>query len=227
MTYEDKIILNKLIDAISAPSEFDYVTLSVSITSALLSFCVSVLLGYVTYKLGKRQNQIAEQQYKIAKFDNYRDLHRNLYKSKCMLESILPKIYEYFVAADRDVQKNSIDDYFGQLTELLFSIQNGVSDVMLRGDKQLDVQAVLDLVGSVGHLLIGATQKAPVGMNSWDWVTTVIRSGEFRENLTMDEQVECLFSLSKDPNLKAGMELFVKQYKEVFEGENNILVKLQ
>ena len=105
MTYEDKIILNKLIDAISAPSEFDYVTLSVSITSALLSFCVSVLLGYVTYKLGKRQNQIAEQQYKIAKFDNYRDLHRNLYKSKCMLESILPKIYEYFVAADRDVKR--------------------------------------------------------------------------------------------------------------------------
>ncbi len=188
---------------------------------------LSVLLIDITYRIGKRQNEIAEQQYKIAKFDNYRDLHRNLYKSKCMLESILPKIYEYFVAADRDVQKNSIDDYFGQLTELLFSIQNGVSDVMLRGDKQLDVQAVLDLVGSVGHLLIGATQKAPVGMNSWDWVTTLIKGADFREKLSMDEQVECLFSLSKDPNLKAGMELFVKQYKEIFEGENNILVQLQ
>lgn len=43
----------------------------------------------------------------------------------------------------------------------------------------------------------------------------------------MDEQVECLFSLSKDPNLKAGMELFVEDYKEVFEGENNILAQLQ
>lgn len=188
---------------------------------------LSVLLIDITYRIGKRQNEIAEQQYKIAKFDNYRDLHRNLYKSKCMLESILPKIYEYFVAADRDVQKNSIDDYFGQLTELLFSIQNGVSDVMLRGDKQLDVQAVLDLVGNVGHILIAATQKAPVGMNSWDWVTTLIKGADFREKLSMDEQVECLFSLSKDPNLKAGMELFVKQYKEVFEGENNILVQLQ
>lgn len=234
MTYEDKIILNKLIDAISAPSEFDYVTLSVSITSALLSFCVSVLLGYVTYKLGKRQNQIAEQQtelqkrqYQIEKFNNYKDLHRDIYKCKCFLEAIFPKVYEYYIATDREVQKNSIDDYFTKLTELLFSIQNGVSDAMLRGDKQLDVQAVLDLVGSVGHLLIGATQKAPVGMNSWDWVTTIIRSGEFRENLTMDEQVECLFSLSKDPNLKAGMELFVKQYKAVFEGENNILAQLQ
>ena len=144
-----------------------------------------------------------------------------------MLESILPKIYEYFVAADRDVQKSSIDDYFGKLTELLFSIQNGVSDVMLRGDKQLDVQAVLDLVGSVGHLLIGATQKAPIGMNSWDWVTTLIRGADFREKLSMDEQVECLFSLSKDSDLKSGMELFVKQYKEVFEGKNNILAHLE
>ncbi len=195
---------------------------------------LSVLLIDITYRIGKRQNEIAEQQaelqkqqYKIDKFNLYKDLHRNLYKSKCMLESILPKIYEYFVAADRDVQKNSIDDYFGQLTELLFSIQNGVSDVMLRGDKQLDVQAVLDLAGNVGHILIAATQKAPVGMNSWDWVTTLIKGADFREKLSMDEQVECLLSLSKDPNLKAGMELFVKQYKEVFEGENNILAQLQ
>ncbi len=195
---------------------------------------LSVLLVDVTYGIGKRQNQIAEQQtdiqkqqYKIDKFNLYKDLHRDLYKSKCMLESILPKIYEYFVAADRDVQKNSIDDYFGKLTELLFDVQNRVSDVILRGDKQLDVQAVLDLVGNIGHILIAATQKAPVGMNRWDWVTTLVKGADFREKLSMDEQVECLFSLSKDPNLKAGMELFVKQYKEVFEGENNILAQLQ
>lgn len=228
------IILFAVLVCFNIHREDSGISIDIAPLGTYATLFLSVLLIDVTYNIGKRQNEIskrqneiAEQQYKIAKFDNYRDLHRNLYKSKCMLESILPKIYEYFVAADRDVQKNSIDEYFGQLTELLFSIQNGVSDVMLRGDKQLDVQAVLDLVGSVGHLLIGATQKAPVGMNSWDWVTTIIRSGEFRENLTMDEQVECLFSLSKDPNLKAGMELFVKQYKEVFEGENNILAQLQ
>ena len=234
MDAELKTLLEQLISAISAPSESDINMLAATIASTVMSCCVSVLLGYVTYKFSKRQNEIAEQQtdiqkqqYKIDKFNLYKDLHRDLYKSKCMLESILPKIYEYFVAADRDVQKNSIDDYFGQLTELLFSIQNGVSDVMLRGDKQLDVQAVLDLAGSVGHILIAATQKAPVGMNSWDWVTTLVKGADFREKLSMDEQAECLFSLSKDPNLKAGMELFVKQYKEVFEGENNILAQLQ
>jgi hypothetical protein len=214
--------------------EDNAISIDLSPLDTYATLFLSVLLIDITYRIGKRQNdiakrqnEIAEQQYKIAKFDNYRDLHRDIYKSKCILDSILPKIYEYFVAADRDVQKNSIDDYFGQLTELLFSIQNGVSDVMLRGDKQLDVQAVLDLVGNVGHILIAATQKAPVGMNSWDWVTTLIKGADFREKLSMDEQVECLFSLSKDPNLKAGMELFVKQYKEVFEGENNILAQLQ
>ena len=234
MDPELKTLLEQLISAINTPSSFDILTLCVSITGAFLSFYVSVCLWWTTRNLGKRQNEIAEQQtdiqkqqYKIDKFNLYKDLHRDLYKSKCMLESILPKIYEYFVAADRDVQKNSIDEYFGKLTELLSDIQNRVSDVILRGDKQLDVQAVLDLVGNVGHILIAATQKAPVGMNRWDWVTTLIKGADFREKLSMDEQVECLFSLSKDPNLKAGMELFVKQYKEVFEGENNILAQLQ
>ena len=210
------------------------ISIDLSPINTYATLFLSILLIDVTYSIGKRQNEIAEQQaaiqkqqFKIDKFNHYRDLHRDIYKSKCMLESILPKIYEYFVAADRDVQKSSIDDYFGKLTELLFSIQNGVSDVMLRGDKQLDVQAVLDLVGSVGHLLIGATQKAPIGMNSWDWVTTLIRGADFREKLSMDEQVECLFSLSKDSDLKSGMELFVKQYKEVFEGKNNILAHLE
>lgn len=234
MDPELKTLLEQLISAVNSTNNTDWWMWGVTAISIVVSAILSILLWWSSRKLGKRQNEIAEQQaelqkqqYKIDKFNLYKDLHRNLYKSKCMLESILPKIYDYFVAADRDVQKNSIDDYFGQLTELLFSIQNGVSDVMLRGDKQLDVQAVLDLVGNVGHILIAATQKAPVGMNSWDWVTTLVKGADFREKLSMDEQAECLFSLSKDPNLKAGMELFVKQYKEVFEGENNILAQLQ
>ncbi|MBQ8853494.1 MAG: hypothetical protein IJZ67_04215 [Alistipes sp.] len=209
---------------------------------------LSVLLIDITYRIGKRQNEIAEQQaelqkqqnefvkqqieiqqqqYKIEKFNNYRDLHRDIYKSKCMLDSILPKIYEYFVAADRGVQNNSINEYISKLTELLFDIQNRVSDVMLRGEKQLDVQRVLDLLGSVGALLIKASQNPPLGMNQFDWITTIIKSGEFREHLTMDEQMGCINALARDQGLKAGMELFVKQYKEVFEGENNILVQLQ
>lgn len=172
MDPELKILLEQLISAVNSTNNTDWWMWGVTAISIVVSAILSILLWWTSRKLGKRQNQIAEQQaelqkqqYKIDKFNLYKDLHRNLYKSKCMLESILPKIYEYFVAADRDVQKNSIDDYFGQLTELLFSIQNGVSDVMLRGDKQLDVQAVLDLVGNVGHILIAATQKAPVGMN--------------------------------------------------------------
>ena len=234
MTYEDKIILNKLIDAISAPSEFDYVTLSVSITSALLSFCVSVLLGYVTYKLGKRQNQIAEQQtelqkrqYQIEKFNNYKDLHRDIYKCKCFLEAIFPKVYEYYIATDREVQKNSIDDYFTKLTELLFSIQNGVSDAMLRGDKQLNVDKVRDLLNGAGAILMYASSHPIRHANTQDFFATLYMGAELREKRTLEEQAEYINGLVNDPNLKAGMDMFVKDYKEVFEGENNILAQLQ
>ena len=195
---------------------------------------LSVLLIDITYRIGKRQNEIAEQQaelqkrqYQIEKFNNYKDLHRDIYKCKCLLESILPKIYEYFVAADRSMQNNSINEYIEQLTKLLFDIQNRVSDAMLRGDTQLNVKGVQDLLGGVGALLIKASQNPQLGMNKFDWVTTIINSGEFREKLTKDEQVDCIDSITKDPGLKAGMVLFVKQYREVFEGENNILAQLQ
>lgn len=234
MDPELKTLLEQLISAISTPSEFDYVTLSVSSTSALLSFCVSVLLGYVTYKLGKRQNQIAEQQaelqkrqYQIEKFNNYKDLHRDIYKCKCMFEAILPKIYEYFVAVEREMQNNSIEDHLEQITKLLSDIQVRVSDAMLRGDKQLNVQLVLNLLGGAGNLLIYATQIAPRGMNTFDWRTTLVKGAEFKETLTIEEQATCVKGLAKDSNLNAGIDMFVKDYKKVFEGENNILAQLQ
>lgn len=195
---------------------------------------LSVLLIDITYRIGKRQNQIAEQQaelqkrqYQIEKFNNYKDLHRDIYKCKCMFEAILPKIYEYFVAVEREMQNNSIEDHLEQITKLLSDVQSRVSDAMLRGDKQLDVQAVLNLLGGAGSLLIYATQIAPRGMNTFDWRTTIVKGAEFKETLTIEEQATCISGLAKDPNLKAGVDLFVKNYKAIFEGENNILAQLQ
>ena len=195
---------------------------------------LSVLLIDITYRIGKRQNQIAEQQaaiqkrqYQIEKFNNYKDLHRDIYKCKCMFEAILPKIYEYFVAVEREMQNNSIEDHLEQITKLLSDVQSRVSDAMLRGDKQLDVQAVLNLLGGAGSLLIYATQTAPRGMNTFDWKTTIVKGAEFKETLTIEEQATCISGLAKDPNLKAGVDLFVKNYKAIFVGENNILAQLQ
>ena len=144
-----------------------------------------------------------------------------------MFEAILPRIYEYFVGAEREMQNNSMDDYIEQLTGLLSDIQSRVSDAMLRGDKQLNVQAVLNLLGGVGSLLIYASQIAPRGMNTFDWRTTLVKGAEFKETLTIEEQAACINGLAKDPNLKAGIDMFVKDYKAIFEGENNILAQLQ
>ncbi|MBR0339858.1 MAG: hypothetical protein IIX40_06635 [Alistipes sp.] len=144
-----------------------------------------------------------------------------------MFEAILPRIYEYFVGAEREMQNNSMDDYIEQLTGLLSDIQSRVSDAMLRGDKQLNIQAVLNLLGGVGSLLIYASQIAPRGMNTFDWRTTLVKGAEFKETLTIEEQAACINGLAKDPNLKAGIDMFVKDYKAIFVGENNILAQLQ
>ena len=233
MDAELKTLLEQLISAINTPSESDINALAMSLTGIIMSCLVSVFLGYITYKLGKRQNEIAEQQtdiqkqqYKIDKFKLYKDLHRDLYKSKCMLESILPKIYEYFVAADKQMQDNSIEEYLSKINDMISQIQNGVSDVKLRADKQLNVQDVLNLLIFASVLLIKA-QDSPNGISICDWIETTMRGAELRENRTIDEQIQIIDKVAKDPNLKSGMELFVKQYKEVFEGENNILAQLQ
>ena len=195
---------------------------------------LSVLLIDVTCRIGNRQSEIAEQQtaiqkqqLKIEKFNHYRDLHRDIYKCKCFLEAILPKVYEYYIAIDRDVQKNSIDDYFAKLTELSFSIQNGVSDVMLRGDKQLNVDKVRDLLSGAGAIMMYASTHPVRHANTKDFFATLYMGAEFREKHTMEEQMQFINELAKDPDLKSGMELFVKQYKEVFEGKNNILAHLE
>ena len=64
-------------------------------------------------------------------------------------------------------------------------------------------------------------------MNTFGWQTTLVKGAEFKETLTIEEQATCISGLVKDPNLKAGIDMFVKDYKKVFEGENNILAQLQ
>ena len=234
MDPELKILLEQLISAVNSTNNTDWWMWGVTAISIVVSAILSVLLWHTSRKLGKRQNEKAEQQttiqkqqYKIEKFNNYKDLHRDIYRCKCLLDYILPKVYEYFVAADRGVQKNSVNEFISKLAEMLPEVQNRVSDAMLRDDKQLNVQSVLELLVGAGSLLIKATENPPLGMNTFDWATTLVKGAEFRETLKIEEQASCINALAKDPSLKAGMELFVKQYKEVFEGENNILAQLQ
>ena len=241
MDPELKILLEQLISAVNSTNNTDWWMWGVTAISIVVSAILSVLLWHTSRKLGKRQNEIAERQneiaeqqteiqkrqYQIEKFNNYKDLHRDIYKCKCMFEAILPRIYEYFVGAEREMQNNSMDDYIEQLTGILSDIQSRVSDAMLRGDKQLNVQAVLNLLGGVGSLLIYTSQIALRGMNTFDWRTTLVKGAEFKETLTIEEQAACINGLAKDPNLKAGIDMFVKDYKAIFEGENNILAQLQ
>ena len=234
MDPELKILLEQLISAVNSTNNTDWWMWGVTAISIVVSAILSVLLWHTSRKLGKRQNEIAEQQteiqkrqYQIEKFNNYKDLHRDIYKCKCMFETILPKIYEYFVAVEREMQNNSIEDHLEQITKLLSDVQSRVSDAMLRGDKQLDVQAVLNLLGGAGSLLIYAPQIAPRGMNTFGWQTTLVKGAEFKEMLTIEEQATCVKGLAKDSNLNASIDMFVKDYKAIFEGENNILAQLQ
>ena len=101
MDPELKTLLEQLISAVNSTNNTDWWMWGVTAISIVVSAILSILLWYTSRKLGKRQNEIAEQQaelqkqqnefvkqqieiqqqqYKIENFNNYRDLHRDINK---------------------------------------------------------------------------------------------------------------------------------------------------
>ena len=60
MDYETKIYLEKLIEAIDSPDWW----------SVIVTFIAAVVAATITYVLGKRQNQLQEQQIKLQEQQN-------------------------------------------------------------------------------------------------------------------------------------------------------------
>lgn len=235
MDPELKILLEQLISAISTPSEFDYVTLSVSITSALLSFCVSVLLGYITYKLSKRQNEIAEQQtalqkdqYQLDKFNAYKELYRCLFGLKRFSQYILPKIYDYIMSGCSEGDLKGLEEFEGGIEKMRIEFERCEADFDLRVGKEIDLKEVLGFIQMTHFLIITAYSLQYNGpLTSIPPEESSRRRVMIRSNCNMDKQAEIINTLAKNTRLKSAIDEFVAEYRLNFEGENDILAHLK
>ena len=194
---------------------------------------LSVLLIDVTYRIGKRQNEIAkqqvsiqQQQYQLEKFNNYKDLHRNIYRCKNMVDIIPLKVHCNLIQRDNELTK-SVDEYVSILDNLNIEIQDGVSDLMLKGEQNLDIKEVLQLISISKDLLNYINTNYTRHYSSVDFLTSIIEEISFEELKTIDEQLTYIKNNLHNKQLIDRLNSFSDSYNLVFCGENDILSKVQ
>ncbi|MBR5853201.1 MAG: hypothetical protein IKY74_03265 [Alistipes sp.] len=194
---------------------------------------LSVLLIDVTYRIGKRQNEIAkqqvsiqQQQYQLEKFNNYKDLHRNIYRCKNMVDIIPLKVHCNLIQRDNELTK-SVDEYVSILDNLNIEIQDGVSDLMLKGEKDVDIKNVLHLISVSKDLLNYINTNHTRHYSTNDLLTSIIKEVAFEELKTIDEQLTYIKNNLHNKQLIDRLNSFSDSYNLVFCGENDILSKVQ
>lgn len=194
---------------------------------------LSVLLIDVTYRIGKRQNEIAkqqvsiqQQQYQLEKFNNYKDLHRNIYRCKNMVDIIPLKVHCNLIQRDNE-SIGSTDEYLSRLDNLSIGIQDGVSDLMLKGEKNVDIKNVLHLISVSKDLLNYINTNHTRHYSVKDFLASIIEEISFEELKTIDEQLEYINRNLHNKQLIDRLTNFSNSYHRVFSGENDILSKVQ
>lgn len=233
MDPELKILLEQLISAISTPSEFDYVTLSVSTTSALLSFCVSVLLGHVTYKLGKRQNQIAEQQTAIQKqqcqvaaFNIYKEMHRDIYRLYQQSNKVLEAIYCYFASNTAKDQAKRVEELENVFLELVDKLAIDEADFVLQKGNNEEINHAYHFACFTAYLL--GIVPAYVKDNSPEQSNLDFLNANRLSFRSEKDVLNATYPyLPKDKTLLNTINKFVEEKKILFENEGNILDKIR
>lgn len=210
---------------------------------------LSVLLIDITYRIGKRQNEIAEQQtilqkeqnkvveqqtriqkeqYQLDKFNAYKELYRCLFGLKRFSQYILPKIYDYIMSGCSEEDLKGLEEFEGDIEKMRIEFERCEADFDLRVGKELDMKDVLGFIQMTHFLIITAYSLQYNGpLTSMPPKESSRRRVMIRFNYNMDKQVEIIHALAKNTRLKSAIDEFVAEYRLNFEGKNDILAHLK
>ena len=249
MDAELKALLEQLIVAIQSTGHTDWWMWGVSAFSVIVSAILSFMLWFTTKRLGKRQNEIAEQQtilqkeqnkvveqqtriqkeqYQLDKFNTYKELYRCLFGLKRFSQYILPKIYDYIMSGCSEEDLKGLAEFEKEVGEIRDNFERCEADFDLRVGKELDMKEVLGYIQMI-HYLLGTAQSLRNKCSQPKVLSEeALRNRiKLRFNYNMDEQVAIIHKMGKIDLLKRAMDEFVVEYKLVFEGENDILTQLK
>ena len=233
MDPELKILLEQLISAVNSSNNTDWWMWGVTAISIVVSAILSVLLWHTSRKLGKRQNEIAEQQTalqmlqcEISEYDIYKGIHRDVYNLSKQSNLVLPMIYCYFAsntAKDQAQNVKDLEKVFGEIREKLtvdvadFTLRKGNSDLI--DEAYLFACFVEYLLGIVGtYTKENRPEQSDVGFLNYN-----------RMRFDSDEDYWNASKLYIPHNdiLRNLVDKFLEDKKRLFEEENNLLEKIQ
>lgn len=241
MDAELKTLLEQLISAISTPSESDINALAMSLTGIIMSCLVSLFLGYITYKLGKRQNEIAKrqneiteqqtaiqkQQCEIAEYEIYKEMHRDVYRLHQYSRLVLPAIYDYFASNTAKDQAERVNELENIFNELVDKIAVDEADFVLRkGENSLINEAFK--FASVTAFLLGIVPAYVKTKDRPEQSDIMALNAKRLQYKTDFEWIKAIAPHApNDEALKATINKFTEAKHKLFEGEDNLLERIR
>lgn len=234
MDAELKTLLEQLIAAIQSTNHTDWWMWGVSAFSVIVSAILSVLLWVTTKRLGKRQHEIAEQQTalqkeqnKIAEFEIYREIYRDIYKLQQQARLVLPTIHGYFAsntAKDQEKRVADLEKVFEELTNKIavdeadFTLRKGTNKLI--GDAY-SFACLAEFV--VGGMLAYTKENRP---EHSDYNALNVERMQYQ---TDEDWINGIMPyIITDKRLLIRIDRFVKDKQKLFGvGEDNLLVKIR
>ena len=233
MDPELKTLLEQLISAVNSTNNTDWWMWGVTAISIVVSAILSILLWWTSRKLGKRQNEIAEQQTvlqrlqcEISEYEIYKRIHRDVYNLSKQSNLVLPMIYCYFASnTAKDQAKNvaDLERVFGEIHDKLtidmadFALRKGNSDLI--EEAYLFACFVEYLLGLVGtYTKENRPEQSDVEFLNYN-----------RMRFTSDEDhwEAAKLYIPHNDILRKLVNKFLDDKKRLFEAGNNLLEKIQ
>lgn len=196
---------------------------------------LSALLIDITYRIGKRQNEIAEQQrkiqeaqHKLDKYNTFKEMHRHLCDLRRIAQVILNNVTHYIASQCRQEHKDFLLEQIKEVEKIRENIHNDEADYFLRYGKERDMADAEGFTHLLVHLIleIKAFERKDlkgtkyIERYGFGEVVTVI-------NKTIEEQIELIKVLANDKELGLFLDEFLVEFKMLFVNEDCVLKQIQ
>lgn len=201
---------------------------------------LSALLIDITYRIGKRQNEIAQrqneiaeqqtalqkEQNKIAEFEIYREIYRDIYKLQQQARLVLPTIHGYFASNTAKDQEKRVADLEKVFEELTNKIAVDEADFVLRkGTNKLigDAYSFACLAEFLLGIIPAFTKQNRPEISDYNTINSI------RLQYSSDEDwINGIAQhIATEERLLSTIRRFVEQKQQLFEDNNNLLIKIQ
>lgn len=222
--------------------EDNAISIDLSPLDTYATLFLSVLLIDITYRIGKRQNDIAKRQNEIAEqqteiqkrqceieeFDIYKEMHRDIYKLQQYSNLVLPMIFGYFASDTAKDQAQRVEELEKVFDELSNKIAIDEADFVLRRGENKDIKDAYDYACFVAFLL--GIVPAYV-QNNRPEQSDLDKLNQLRFQNGNNSDQEWLKALApylpNNAQLKATIDKFIEEKHLLFDTENNLLERIR